>query len=57
MDWHPRQALLWSHVNDQLVINCNDSRHSCLMLIIVCQEYSKLKLNFDKDVNYFQKNN
>ena len=22
-------------VNDQLVINCNDSRHSCLMLIIV----------------------
>ena len=24
-----------SRVNDQLVINCNDSRHSCLMLIIV----------------------
>ena len=23
------------HVNDQLVINCNDSRHSCLMLITV----------------------
>ena len=30
-----RQALLSLLVNDQLVIHCNDSRHSCLMLIIV----------------------
>ena len=30
-----RQALLSLLVNDQLVINCNDSGHSCLMLIIV----------------------
>ena len=30
-----RQALLWLHVNDQLVINCNDSRRPCIMLVIV----------------------
>ena len=23
------------HVNDQLVINCNDSRRPCIMLVIV----------------------
>ena len=39
-----RQALLQLHVNDQLVINCTDSCHSCLMLIIVRHEYSMLKL-------------
>ena len=31
----PRQALLKLHVNDQLVINCNDSCQPCLMLVIV----------------------
>ena len=30
-----RQALLLLHVNDQLVINCNDSRRPCIMLAIV----------------------
>ena len=50
-----RQALLQLHVNDQLVINCTDSCHSCLMLIIVRHEYSVLKLIFDKDVNLFPK--
>ena len=39
-----------------LVINCNDSRHSCLMLIIVWHKYSMLKPIFDKDVNFFSKN-
>ena len=32
---YSRQALLQLHVNDQLVINCNDSRRPCLMLVIV----------------------
>ena len=26
---------MWLHVNDQLVINCNDSRRPCLMLVMV----------------------
>ena len=30
-----RQAFLYLLVNDHLVINCNDSCHSCLKLIIV----------------------
>ena len=29
------KLLSTQRVNDQLVIKCNDSRHSCLMLIIV----------------------
>ena len=34
--WCPtRQAGQQPHVNDQMVINCNDSHHSDLMLIIV----------------------
>ena len=36
-------------------VNCNDSRHSCLMLIIVCHEYSMLKPIFDENVDFFSK--
>ena len=42
-------------VNDQIVINCNDSHYSCLLLIIVWHEYSMLKLIFDKGVNFLKK--
>ena len=28
-----RQALLWLYVNDQVVLNYNDSRQPCLMLV------------------------
>ena len=43
--WCPtRQARLQPHVNDQMVINCNGSHHSGLMLIIVRSDQSMLKL-------------
>ena len=43
------------NVTDQLVINCNDSRQSCLMLVVVRHEYSMLKLIFNKDIHPFGK--
>ena len=44
------------HVNDQLVINCNDSRRPCIMLVIVWHEYSMLNHIFNKDDIFFFKN-
>ena len=38
---------------DQLVINCNDSRRPCLMLVIVWHEYSVLDLIFNKVIHFY----
>ena len=45
------------NVNNQLVINCNDSCHSCLMFNYVqcCHTIIMLKLSFYKDLYFFLK--
>ena len=39
--------------NDELFINCNDSRRPCLMWVAVWREYSMIDLIFNKDDSFF----
>ena len=41
-----RQALLYLYINDQLVLNYNDSRKPCLMLVVLSPQYDTFGIIF-----------